>query len=67
MTNVLFIYTNPPPPLSNHIFGRFYLVTYNTCQTLCAAGAVLCQNDIQCLQQIYCVINSDISSPIISK
>ena len=32
----------------------------------CVAGAVLCQNDIQCLLKVYGVIDSDIDSTNIS-
>ena len=34
---------------------------------LCAAGAVLCLNDIKCLNKNYYVINSDMSCTTISK
>ena len=36
-------------------------------KTRYAAGAVLCLNDIQCVNKIYFVMHSDISSTYISK
>ena len=45
-----------------YIWSHLISANINACWTFCADGAVLCTNNIQGIQQIYCVTDSDLPS-----